>query len=281
MFPDRLRKGYRAFLDGRFVEEQERYRQLADTGQSPSIMVIGCVDSRVSPEVIFDAAPGELLVARNVANLVPRYEAGGGQHGASAALEFAVRALRVTYVGELGWELHVPLSETGTVFDALMAAEPALRPVGYRALESLRLEKGYRAWASDITPNDTPFEAGLGWAVKMKGNTSFLGRAALEAVVGQPLKRRLMGFTVADPAAVLVGRETILRDGVAVGYLTSGGYGYTAGRNIGFGYLRHAEGVSDDWLAAGRYELVVADEVFAAELAPRPLHDPEGLRIRA
>ncbi|QYZ70329.1 GcvT family protein [Neotabrizicola shimadae] len=192
-----------------------------------------------------------------------------------------VRALRVTYVGELGWELHVPLSETGAVFDALMAAEPALRPVGYRALESLRLEKGYRAWASDITPNDTPFEAGLGWAVKMKGNTSFLGRTALEAVVGQPLKRRLMGFSVADPAAVLVGRETILRDGVAVGYLTSGGYGYTAGRNIGFGYLRHAEGVSDDWLTAGRYELVVADEVFAAELAPRPLYDPEGLRIRA
>ncbi|HEU0162982.1 MAG TPA: carbonic anhydrase [Rhizomicrobium sp.] len=102
MFPDRLRKGYRAFLDGRFVEEQERYRQLADTGQSPSIMVIGCVDSRVSPEVIFDAAPGELLVARNVANLVPRYEAGGGQHGASAALEFAVRALRIRHIVVLG-----------------------------------------------------------------------------------------------------------------------------------------------------------------------------------
>jgi carbonic anhydrase len=102
MFPERLRKGYRAFLDGRFVEEQERYRQLADTGQSPSIMVIGCVDSRVSPEVIFDAAPGELLVARNVANLVPRYEAGGGQHGASAALEFAVRALRIRHIVVLG-----------------------------------------------------------------------------------------------------------------------------------------------------------------------------------
>ena len=102
MFPDRLRKGYRAFLDGRFVEEQERYRQLADTGQSPSIMVIGCVDSRVSPEVIVDAAPGELLVARNVANLVPRYEAGGGQHGASAALEFAVRALRIRHIVVLG-----------------------------------------------------------------------------------------------------------------------------------------------------------------------------------
>ena len=191
-----------------------------------------------------------------------------------------VRALRVTYVGELGWELHVPLADTGTVFDALMAAEAALKPVGYRALESLRLEKGYRAWASDITPNDTPFEAGLGWAVKMKGNTPFLGRAALETAMGQPLKRRLMGFTVSDPKAVLVGRETILRDGVAVGYLTSGGYGYTVGRNIGFGYVRNADGVSDDWLAAGRYELVVADEVFAAELAPKPLFDPEGLRIR-
>lgn len=191
-----------------------------------------------------------------------------------------VRALRVTYVGELGWELHVPLADTGTVFDALMAAEAALKPVGYRALESLRLEKGYRAWASDITPNDTPFEAGLGWAVKMKGNTPFLGRSALEAVAGQPLKRRLMGFTVADSRAVLVGRETVLRNGEAVGYLTSGGYGYTVGRNIGFGYVRNSDGVSDDWLAAGRYELVVADEVFAADLAPKPLFDPDGLRIR-
>ena len=81
-----------------------------------------------------------------------------------------VRALRVTYVGELGWELHVPIAATGEVFDALMAAgKPhGIRPVGYRALESLRLEKGYRAWGSDITPNDTPFEAGLGWAVKLQ-----------------------------------------------------------------------------------------------------------------
>lgn len=102
MFPERLCKGYRAFLGGRFVEEQGRYRQLADTGQSPSIMVIGCVDSRVSPEVIFDAAPGELLVARNVANLVPAFEEGGGQHGTSAALEFAVRALRVHHIVVLG-----------------------------------------------------------------------------------------------------------------------------------------------------------------------------------
>ena len=109
-----------------------------------------------------------------------------------------VRALRVTYVGELGWELHVPIAATGEVFDALMAAgKPhGIRPVGYRALESLRLEKGYRAWGSDITPNDTPFEAGLGWAVKLRKNTDFLGRRALEAINGAALEealRRLHG----------------------------------------------------------------------------------------
>ncbi len=102
MFPERLTSGYHAFLDGRFVEEQGRYRQLADTGQSPSIMVIGCVDSRVSPEVIFDSPPGELLGARHVANLVPPVEEGGGHHGTSAALEFAVRALRVRDIVVLG-----------------------------------------------------------------------------------------------------------------------------------------------------------------------------------
>ena len=103
MFPERLTKGYRSFLDGRFASERARYQQLAGSGQSPSIMVIGCVDSRVSPEVIFDAAPGELLVARNVANLVPRYEPEGSQqHGTSAALEFAVKALRVSHIVVLG-----------------------------------------------------------------------------------------------------------------------------------------------------------------------------------
>jgi sarcosine dehydrogenase len=192
-----------------------------------------------------------------------------------------VRALRVTYVGELGWELHTPLTQTGAVFDALMAADPDLRPAGYRALESLRLEKGYRAWSSDITPNDTPFEAGLGWAVKMQGNTQFLGRAALDLITGQPLKKRMAGFTVADPAAVLVGRETILRDGQPVGYLTSGGYGYTIGKSIGFGYVRNADGLSDDWLSAASYGLVIAGDTFRADLSLHPFYDPQGHRIRA
>jgi carbonic anhydrase len=107
MLPERLTKGYRAFLEGRFAVERGRYQTLAGTGQSPTIMVIGCVDSRVSPEVIFDAAPGEILVARNVANLVPAYEPPSEedpshQHGTSAALEFAVRALKVRDIIVLG-----------------------------------------------------------------------------------------------------------------------------------------------------------------------------------
>jgi 4-methylaminobutanoate oxidase (formaldehyde-forming) len=194
-----------------------------------------------------------------------------------------VRALRVTYVGELGWELHIPIGATGEVFDALMAGgKPfGIRPVGYRALESLRLEKGYRAWGSDITPNDTPLEAGLGWAVKLRKNTDFLGRRALEKVNGAPLTKRFAGFTVDDPDIVLVGRETILRNGQPVGYLTSGGFGYTIGRNIGYGYVRNADGVSDDFLTGGDYELVVAMEKTPAKIHLEPLYDSKAERVKA
>jgi len=194
-----------------------------------------------------------------------------------------VRALRVTYVGELGWELHVPIGATGDVFDALMAAGKTygIRPTGYRAIESLRLEKGYRAWGADITPNDTPFEAGLGWAVKLKKNTDFLGREALMAVAGRPLQKRLAGFTVDDPDIVLLGRETILRGGKPVGYLSSGGYGYTVGKPIGYGYVRNPDGVTDAFLTTGRYELVVAMETVPARLHMEPLYDPNAERVKA
>src|SRR5215470_14043790 len=101
-FPDRLLDGYTAFVGGRLREEQSRYRALAEKGQSPEIMVIGCCDSRVSPEVIFDAGPGELFVVRNVANLVPVYEPDGGAHGVSAALEYAVNVLRIKHIVVLG-----------------------------------------------------------------------------------------------------------------------------------------------------------------------------------
>ncbi len=194
-----------------------------------------------------------------------------------------VRALRVTYVGELGWELHVPIAAIGTVFDALMAAGAPfdIRPVGYRALESLRLEKGYRAWGSDITPNDTPFDAGLGWAVKLRKNTDFLGRRALETAQGEPRKKAFAGFTVDNPDIVLVGRETILRNGEPVGYLTSGGYGYTLGKNVGYGYVRRVDGVDDAFLGDGDYELVVALERTPARIHLEPLYDPAAARVKA
>lgn len=194
-----------------------------------------------------------------------------------------VRALRVTYVGELGWELHIPIDAIGEVFDVLMEAGQTwgIRPIGYRALESLRLEKGYRAWGSDITPNDTPFEAGLGWAVKLRKNTDFIGRRALETAQSGPRAKQLMGFTVDDPDVVLSGRETILRNGEPVGYLTSGGYGYTIGKSIGYGYVRNADGVDRDYLSSGVYELVVASERTPAQIQFGPMFDPEMTRVKA
>jgi sarcosine dehydrogenase len=193
-----------------------------------------------------------------------------------------VRALRVTYVGELGWELHMPVETAVVVYDRLTAAggPHGLVDAGYRAIESLRLEKGYRAWGADIGPDHTPLEAGLGWAVKLKQNAPFLGRDALAQQAATPLAKRLAGFTVEDPAIVLLGRETIFRDGEQVGWLTSGGYGYTVGRAIGYGYVRRAAGVTPDYLKNGRYELEVAGDRVPARLELAPLYDPAMTRVK-
>jgi sarcosine dehydrogenase len=195
---------------------------------------------------------------------------------------YSVRAMRVTYVGELGWELHLPMNAAAAVYDRLMQAGAGhqIRPVGYRALESLRLEKGYRAWGSDITPNDTPFEAGLGWAVKLRSGVAFLGRDALEQVAISPLKKTFVGFSVDDADAVLVGRETILRDGEFAGYLTSGGFGYTVGKPLGYGYVRHADGITSEYLLSGRYELMIANDVKPAQISLEPFVDPSNLRVK-
>ena len=193
-----------------------------------------------------------------------------------------LRALRVTYVGELGFELHIPIAGLAEVFDALMQAGASygIAPAGYRAIESLRLEKGYRAWGADITPNDTPFHAGLGFAVKLRTNQPFLGREACIAVAQAPLTKRLAGFTTLDPDVVLLGRETILRNGEFAGYLTSGGYGYTVARPIGLGYVRNPAGVSEAYLREGRYELVVAQDRVKASVHLEPVYDPGNARVR-
>jgi 4-methylaminobutanoate oxidase (formaldehyde-forming) len=193
-----------------------------------------------------------------------------------------VRALRVTYVGELGWELHLPVEYATTVFDALMAAggEHGLRPAGYRAIESLRLEKGYRAWGSDIGPDHTPDEAGLGWAVKLKKNIDFKGRAAVEAQRSGGFRKMLACFVVDAPDVVLSGRETIYRNGHRVGWLTSGGYGYTIGKSVGYGYVRNPARVDADYVLSGEYELEIATERVPCSVQLDPLYDPEMARIK-
>ena len=194
-----------------------------------------------------------------------------------------LRALRITYVGELGWELHVPSASALAVYDALMAAgEPhGIANAGYRAIESLRLEKGYRAWGSDIGPDYTPLEAGMAWAVKLRQNTPFLGREALAAQKQSPLTKRLACFTVDDPAVVLLGRETLYRNGERVGWLTSAGWGYTVEMNIGYGYVRNGGGVSTEYLEAGEYELEVATRRVPCDLHLGPLYDPKMERVKA
>lgn len=191
-----------------------------------------------------------------------------------------VLALRVTYVGELGWELHMPVEVAVTVYEALMSGEGPPVLAGYRAIETLRLEKGYRAWGADIGPDHTPVEAGLAWAVKMRSGIDFIGREAVAAQLAQGVKKRLATFTT-DPEVVLLGRETIYRNGARVGWLSSGGYGHTVGRSIGLGYVRDPDGVTDGFVMSGTYELEVASERVPAEVTLAPLHDPQNLRVKA
>ncbi len=193
-----------------------------------------------------------------------------------------VLALRVSYVGELGWEMHIPVEFAATVYTALMQAGATFGIVnaGYRALETLRLEKGYRAWGAEIGPDHTPFEAGLGWAVKLNTEIPFLGRDALRMQRKSPLKKWLCGFTVDDPTVVLLGRETLYRDDKRVGWLASGGYGHTIEKGIGYGYVRRAEGVDREYLLAGHYELEVATERVPCEIQLGPLYDPAMKRMK-
>ncbi|MET3778566.1 4-methylaminobutanoate oxidase (formaldehyde-forming) [Rhizobium alvei] len=193
-----------------------------------------------------------------------------------------VRALRITYVGELGYELHLPVEYASSVYELLMEKGRAfgLSNAGYRAIESLRLEKGYRAWGSDIGPDHTPVEAGLGWAVKMKSNVAFRGREAIQRQNETGVKKMLAGFVVDDPSIVLLGRETIYRNGKRAGWLTSGGFGYTVGKPIGYGYVRNPEGVTADYVLEGDYELEVATERVKARVSLAPFHDPENRNVK-
>ena len=209
----------------------------------------------------------------------------GFKFGTSKVIGIAgcpVTALRVTYVGELGWELHLPVEYATTVYAALKqaGAEHGLVDAGYRAIESLRLEKGYRAWAADISPDYTPLESGLGWACKLRKNIPFKGREALLAQQKTGVKRIFAAFTTDAPEHVICQRATIFRNGERVGYLSSAGFGYTIGKWIGYGYVRSKTVIDADFVRAGDYELEVATQRLPCKVSLEPLYDPEMTRIK-
>jgi 4-methylaminobutanoate oxidase (formaldehyde-forming) len=190
-----------------------------------------------------------------------------------------VRAVRITYVGELGWELHVPIEQAALVYDTLMAAgrDLGVTNAGHYAINSLRLEKGYRAWGAELSPDDSPIEAGLTFAIDW--NKRFLGREALLEKKGATLKRLLVIFVLDDPEPMLWGSEPIYRDGRPVGYTTSGSYGHTVGAGIGMGYVNNPEGVDSDFIQRGKYEINVSGQRCAARAFLRAPYDPGRKRI--
>jgi len=188
-----------------------------------------------------------------------------------------VLALRVTYVGELGWELHAHTEFGVALWDTLVeAGQPhGLTPAGYRAIDSLRLEKGYRVWSSDITPDENPYEAGLGFAVALDKDVDFLGQEALRAAKAAGPQKRLRCLVLDDPRSVCLGNEPVRVDGAIVGRVTSGGYGYAVERSIAYAYLPPDAGIGT------RGEIDVFGQWIGFEVVREPLYDPAGERIRS
>ncbi len=187
-----------------------------------------------------------------------------------------VLAMRVSYVGELGWELYVAAEEAVSLYDAVVAegAAHGLRHAGYHAMNSLRLEAGYRHWGHDITDEDTPVEAGLGFAVDWKKPDGFCGKEALEKQRGRVPTKRLVQFRLEDPDRLLYHDEPIFRDGRLVGRTTSGMWSYTEDRCLAMGYLSNPDGVSKSWLEAGEFEIEVAGLRIPATASLRPFYAP-------
>jgi glycine cleavage system aminomethyltransferase T/glycine/D-amino acid oxidase-like deaminating enzyme len=189
-----------------------------------------------------------------------------------------VYALRVTYVGELGWELYAHAEFGPSLWDTVWeAGRPhGLVAGGYRAIDALRLEKGYRVWSSDITPEETPYEVGLGFAVKLDKGVDFIGRRALLEAKESGPRKRLRCLVLDDPLAVALGNEPLRVGGEIVGRVTSGGYGFAVGKSIAYGYL------PPDQAAIGtRGEIDLFGDWIGFEVAREPLYDPEGARIRS
>ncbi|MDE3177341.1 MAG: GcvT family protein [Pseudomonadota bacterium] len=194
------------------------------------------------------------------------------------------RASRITYVGELGWELYLPTEFAAGVYDALVTEGAAfgLKLCGYHAMNSLRMEKAYRHWGHDVTEEDSPDEAGLAFAVKLNKAPDFVGRDAALRRHAQGVRRRLAQFVLEDDGPLLFHNEPVFRDGRLVGRIASGMFGHTIGRAIGLGMVDNGgEIVTPDWLTSGAYEIDVAGRRWPARAHLKPVYDPDGARVRA
>ena len=192
-------------------------------------------------------------------------------------------AARMSFVGELGWELFVPTEFALGVYDRIIevGSEFGLAHAGMETLESTRTEAKRLDYGLDVENSDSPLEAGLGFAVDFDKPDGFVGRDALLAQrENRPYKSRLVQFLLEDPEALLYGEEPIIRDGKTVGYLRSGAYGHTLGGPMGLGYVDHEEGVTVDFIKSGKFEIQVAGERFPAQASLRSMYDPKNLRVR-
>ena len=192
--------------------------------------------------------------------------------------------VRITYLGELGYELYIPAEQAMHVYEQVVAAGAAfgLRHTGLKALASLRMEKGYRDYGHDIDNTDTVLEAGLGFAVALDKPGGFIGRDAVLARKAEgPLRRRLVQVRLVDPEPLMHHAEVVRRDGVAVGYVRAASYGHTLGGAVGLAMLEADGPLTADWLAEGEWEVDVAGERFPAVTSLRPMYDPANARIKA
>ena len=192
-------------------------------------------------------------------------------------------ALRVSFAGELGWELYVPVESLGVLYEKLTEAGAGLglRHAGYHALDGLRAERGFVHWGPDAGPADTPFEAGLGGTVALDKPGGFIGREALLSRAAEPQRRRLVHILLADPEPLLYHGESVLHGGRIVGRVTSGAYGHTLGAAVGFASLEGDPAALDEIVAAGDAEVEIAAERAPARLCARPFYDPDGARQRS
>ena len=199
-----------------------------------------------------------------------------------------VLCVRITYLGELGYELYVPAADTVRVYDALQATGSAygLRPVGLKALASLRMEKGYRDFGHDIDNTDCPLEAGLGFALALDKPGGFVGRDAVLArkaanAAAGGMGQRIVQLRVLDPEPLLFHAEVLHRDGEAVGYVRAASYGWTLGGAVGLAMVSGGgEPVTPDWLKAGTWEVDIAGVRHPVEVSLRPMYDPTSARIK-